>query len=135
MKQDKTYIFRSYSLSKRLLFIKKELEKYMIIDESKKTIVINKSIEYSECLVLEKFYQDYIVDVDGNVWLNSSSLKQLPKILFNNVIGSFLCFDNNLISLEYSPKIVGDDFYCYDNPGRFTKDSVKKVCIVKDEII
>ena len=129
----------------------------MIIDESKKTITINKDIRYNDCLALEKFYQGYIVNVNGNVDINGQgqNLKQLPKILFNEISGYFKCSFNQLISLEYCPKKigssfycsnnqltslkycpreVGDDFYCYDNLGEFTKEDVEEYCKVEKEI-
>jgi|ERR1035437_883454 hypothetical protein len=148
-------VFKSRKLEERLLPIKKELEKHMTIDENKKIIIVNKDISYNDCLVLEKFYQGYVIDVNGFVDLNFQNLKQLPSILFNKISGyfccsfnqlislehcpekingSFSCSHNHLISLEYCPKVVGSCFNCDKNSSRFTKEDVLKRCKVKSDI-
>src|ERR1035437_2259011 len=123
MKQDKTYIFKPRRISKRLLLVKKELEKDMTIDHIKRIIEIDrhlngidsKGVCYSDCLILEKFYQRYLINVKGRVNLDHNSLIKLPKILFNKVEGYFSCSYNKLISLRNSPSIVTGDFYCDNN--------------------
>src|ERR1035437_1048020 len=148
-------VFKPRKLDERLLPFKKELEKHMTIDHVNKTIVINKSIEYPECLVLKKFYQDYTVDVNGNISLYNKQLKQLPKVLFNKVSGYFNCSRNLLTSLEYCSKIVDRSFSCvynkldslehcqkevdgifccFGNKKSFTKEEVKEYCDVKENI-
>ena len=66
-------------------------------------------------------------DCDNN---QLTSLEGSPKV----VGGDFWCVNNQLTSLNGSPKEVGGDFCCYDNPGKFTKEDVRKVCNVKGRI-
>jgi hypothetical protein len=54
-----------------------------------------------------------LVDVDGDVDLISKGLTKIP-LKFGNVSGYFLCRDNQLTSLEGSPKEVGY-FNCSNN--------------------
>jgi hypothetical protein len=58
--------------------------------------------------------RDGLVDVDGNVGLWNIGLTKLP-LKFGRVSGYFDCENNNLTTLEGSPKEVGGDFSCYDN--------------------
>jgi len=58
--------------------------------------------------------EDGSIDVDGNVNLSNSGLREL-SLKFRNVTGSFYCHDNKLTSLEGSPVEVGGDFVCYHN--------------------
>ena len=58
--------------------------------------------------------EDGSIDVNGNVDLSSRLLKRLP-LLFNRVSGFFDCSDNELTTLEGSPKYVGSDFNCTYN--------------------
>ena len=58
---------------------------------------------------------DGLVDVDGDVNLTYKNLNKYIPLKFQNVTGSFDVDDNQLISLEGSPKIVGGDFNCNDN--------------------
>jgi hypothetical protein len=46
---------------------------------------------------------DGTIDVEGNVDLRAKKLTKLP-LKFGRVIGSFYCDNNQLISLEGSPK-------------------------------
>ena len=59
---------------------------------------------------------DGSIDVDNNVSLSGiiRILNKLP-IKFNKVTGSFYCSNNQLTSLEDSPREVGGDFYCKEN--------------------
>jgi hypothetical protein len=57
---------------------------------------------------------DGTIDVDGNVLLSYKGLSALP-LRFNNVFGNFKCDQNNLTSLEGSPKYVGGAFTCASN--------------------
>lgn len=50
------------------------------------------------------------------------------------VNGSFDCSSNQLTSLEGAPKEVGGDFYCQDNPVKFTEEQVRAVCDVKGNV-
>ena len=69
---------------------------------------------------------DNSIDVDGYVDLQAYHIKELP-LTFNKVTGTFHCSDNNLTSLEGSPKSVGGDFYCYNNSLTSLKGSPKSV--------
>ena len=55
------------------------------------------------------------IDVKGNVNLSEKKLKSLPKIRFGKIEGDFICSDNFITSLLYSPIEVTDDFYCFNN--------------------
>jgi hypothetical protein len=78
---------------------------------------------------------DLSIDVDDNVILSHSNLKDIP-LKFNHVTGYFSCdtnkltsligcpdfvdgyfscMNNNLSTLEYLPKSIGGDFYCSRN--------------------
>jgi hypothetical protein len=149
-------IFKSRRINKRLLILKKEFDKSVKveIDYVNKNITIFDCLSYSNCLILEKFYQDYSVSVKGDVYLMKKNLKQLPKILFKEVNGfycqgnyltslkncpekviqSFKCTGNLLSSLEYCPEEVGGCFTCSNNLSSFTKEDVEKYCKVKRSI-
>jgi len=58
---------------------------------------------------------DGSIDVDERVVdLRFEKLTKLP-LKFNKVNGSFYCSQNNLTSLEGSPKEVNHNFFCYNN--------------------
>jgi hypothetical protein len=57
---------------------------------------------------------DMTIDVKGRVTLNGKDLEYLP-LKFNSVSDIFDCYENELKSLEGSPKTVGGNFNCYDN--------------------
>lgn len=69
---------------------------------------------------------DLSIDVDGNVFFNKKSLIYLP-LNFNYVSGYFTCTTNILISLEGSPKEIGDGFYCNHNELTTLKGGPEKV--------
>ena len=48
--------------------------------------------------------------VHGNLYLNGSKMRRLPKI--HKVGGSFWCDVNQLTTLQGSPQVVGGSFYC-----------------------
>lgn len=56
----------------------------------------------------------FVVDVNGDVNLNSKDLIFIP-VKFNKVIGDFFCNHNQLTSLDFCPKEVGENFYCNNN--------------------
>jgi hypothetical protein len=58
--------------------------------------------------------EDGSIDVDGNVYLTSKHLNELP-LKFRNVSGHFNCSNNELTSLEGSPKEIGGVFDCCHN--------------------
>ena len=57
---------------------------------------------------------DGSIDVDGNVDLSYMKLVKIP-LKFNKITGVFVCYRNQLTSLEGCPKEVGGGFYCYGN--------------------
>ena len=38
------------------------------------------------------------------------------------------------MSLDGSPKFVGANFSCFNNPGNFTEQQVRAVCDVKENV-
>ena len=54
---------------------------------------------------------DGLVDVDGDVFIQETSMTQLP-LKFGTITGRFYCHDNRLTSLEGAPHTVGDNFSC-----------------------
>jgi hypothetical protein len=58
--------------------------------------------------------EDGSIDVDGDVNIYYKGLNKLP-LRFRNVSGYFNCSNNNLTSLEGSPKSIGSGFFCYNN--------------------
>lgn len=57
---------------------------------------------------------DNSVDVDGNVWMNSSRLDKIP-LKFRNVTGGFYCYNNRLTSFENFPISIGGSLECHSN--------------------
>ncbi len=58
--------------------------------------------------------EDGSIDVDDYVNLADRYLTELP-LKFNKITYWFSCSNNELTSLEGSPKLVGEGFYCNDN--------------------
>ena len=59
---------------------------------------------------------DLTIDVGSHVYLDNKSLKKFPSFIkFGKVSGNFICRDNDLISLEGSPTVVGGNFSCSGN--------------------
>mgnify|MGYP003402237676 CR=1 FL=1 len=78
--------------------------------ESEKTI---------DSICQEYGIKDYTINDDGSIDTNrftlyQTNLDKLP-LRFNKVSRSFLCYHNQLRSLEGCPKFVGWDFYCNNN--------------------
>jgi hypothetical protein len=69
---------------------------------------------------------DGTVDVDDNVYLHEKNLKELP-LKFGKVTGNFDCGNNQLITLEGAPKVVGDNFDCSRNQLTTLEGSPKLV--------
>jgi hypothetical protein len=57
---------------------------------------------------------DGLVDVDGDVDLSQYRLTKIP-INFGRVRGYFYCYNNELTTLEGSPREVVGDFHCNNN--------------------
>ena len=67
------------------------------------------------------------VNVDGDVELGSENLTSFEGTKFGFVSGVFSCNNNNLTSLEGSPKEVGRSFFCDNNNLTSLKGSPEKV--------
>lgn len=70
--------------------------------------------------------KDGSIDVDGDVNLGKKNLVKIP-LNFKNVIGNFMCDNNNLLSLKGSPVSVGGQFSCSFNLLKSLKYSPKEV--------
>ena len=71
--------------------------------------------------ICEEYYiQNYTINpdgsisVDGDVRLSGRSLKRIP-LVFKEVSGDFVCYNNQLTSLRGCPEKVGGSFLCYRN--------------------
>jgi hypothetical protein len=74
---------------------------------------------------------DYTIDVEGCVDLHGKNLDKLPSYIKFGIVGiSFYCSNNQLVSLDGSPREVGISFYCYNNKKQFTEKDVTKFCNV-----
>ncbi len=69
---------------------------------------------------------DLSVDTNGSVNLSFGDLAGIP-IKFNEVNGDFYCHDNQLTSLNGSPKEVKGDFWCFNNHLTSLSGSPKEV--------
>ena len=70
--------------------------------------------------------EDGTVDVNGDVYLNSKGLKEIP-LKFGYVSGDFFCDYNGLISLEGAPSEVGGYFSCCYNQLASLEGAPRKV--------
>jgi len=85
---------------------------------------------FPEFIQFRKVYGGF--DISDNKF---TSLKGCPTHVYetDNLKGSFKCFNNNLSSLEGSPKRVDGVYICYGNPGKFQRKDVNAVCRVKSK--
>ncbi len=150
-------IFKPLKIDERLDGKRKELvdKGIIVINESTKTLTFKDNMRYIEYMILFTFYKNYIIDVEGDVWLNNNNLSSID-IQFNNVFGHFVCYENKLTSLhncpktvkrwfncrsnkltslEGCPKIVGGGFNCGGNSKQFTKEEILNVCKVEYGIV
>lgn len=106
----------------KLLKNKKEIIAWLNQHKVEKYTLI-KDIEYG-----------FLVDVDGDVFLNGTNLLSIP-INFNIVSKGFYCSNNQLTSLEGCPKEVGLSFDCSFNNLRslhFSPKSIGKIFYCHD---
>ena len=68
-----------------------------------------------------------LVDVEGNFYCNRQGLEDFLGIRFGKVSGGFYCYNNQLRTLEGSPREVGEDFYCWANQLRTLEGSPREV--------
>jgi hypothetical protein len=73
-----------------------------------------------------KINKDLSINVDHSVDLTQMGLIELP-LKFNEVWGHFDCSNNNLTTLEGSPKFVNGHFYCINNKITSLKGSPVKI--------
>jgi hypothetical protein len=68
-----------------------------------------------------------LVDVQGGFYCQGQGLEDFLGIRFGRVSEIFSCRDNQLKTLEGSPREVGESFYCYGNQLRTLEGSPRKV--------
>jgi hypothetical protein len=68
-----------------------------------------------------------LVDVKGSFWCHSQGLEDFLGIRFGKVSGNFLCYENQLRTLDGAPSEVGGNFGCLDNQLRTLEGSPRKV--------
>ncbi len=149
-------IFKPLRVNERLESKRKELvdKGIIVVNDSTKTLTFKGDLEHTEYLVLCTFYKDYIINVNGHVFLDNCNLSSID-IKFKKIEGSFDVSSNNLTSLKNCPESIGINFYCNDNEltslegcpktvgmylvctsnsKQFTEEEVEKVCDVKGQI-
>jgi len=57
-----------------------------------------------------------LIDIRGSFICDDKNPNDFKGIRFGKITKSFSCDDNNLKTLNGSPREVGGSFYCYDNP-------------------
>ena len=68
-----------------------------------------------------------LVDVEGRFWCPNQGLEDFLGIRFGKVSEYFWCYDNQLRTLEGSPRKVRESFYCYGNQLKTLKGSPREV--------
>ena len=68
-----------------------------------------------------------LVDVRGSFCCDSQGLEDFLGIRFGKVSGNFDCSNNQLRTLEGSPREVGEGFYCWANQLRTLEGSPREV--------
>jgi hypothetical protein len=68
-----------------------------------------------------------LVDVEGGFYCGGEGLEDFLGIRFGKVSEYFVCSDNQLRTLEGSPREVGGGFYCDGNQLRTLEGSPRKV--------
>jgi hypothetical protein len=68
-----------------------------------------------------------LVDIKGSFWCHSQGLEDFLGIRFGKVSGNFWCYDNQLRTLEGSPREVGENFSCFVNQLRTLEGSPRVV--------
>ena len=57
-----------------------------------------------------------LIDVRGSFYCEDKNLDDFKGLRFGKVSGNFFCYNNNLKTLNGSPREVGGDFWCWGNP-------------------
>jgi hypothetical protein len=68
-----------------------------------------------------------LVDVRGSFGFYREGLEDFLGIRFGRVSGYFWCYDNQLRTLEGSPREVGGNFHCYGNQLKTLEGSPREV--------
>ena len=68
-----------------------------------------------------------LVDIEGTFWCEGEEVEDFLGIRFGKVSVSFSCYDNQLKTLEGSPRKVGEDFGCSENQLRTLEGSPRLV--------
>jgi hypothetical protein len=68
-----------------------------------------------------------LVDVEGSFYCFDRGLEDFLGIRFGKVSVGFWCYDNQLRTLEGSPRKVRESFYCYGNQLKTLKGSPREV--------
>ena len=68
-----------------------------------------------------------LVDIKGGFFCVGERIEDFLGIRFGKVSGYFWCFDNQLRTLEGSPREVGEGFYCYGNQLRTLEGAPREV--------
>ena len=67
------------------------------------------------------------VDVEGDFNCNMREISDFKGVRFGKVVGGFYCGNNQLTSLEGSPREVGGSFYCWNSQLTTLEGSPQKV--------
>ena len=114
-------IFKPRRLKERLLILKEEFDSRIEeIDDDEKSLQYKGMIREKELTVLSTFYKNYIINVDGSVYILDLKLKRIP-VKFNKVTKTFNCSYNKLISFKNCPNYIGEDFVCNEEFGNRIK--------------
>jgi len=118
-------------IDERIQKLKEKIDKYIIIkDDNELTFIHNEDyFGIAQLKVFEKYYKNYIINVENFVNLDGCNLKEIP-VQFGYITGRFDCDNNQLTSLKNCPKFVGGDFYCQNNIRQFTEGEVRDLCKV-----
>ncbi len=106
---------------KRVLMTERQYRDFKRFLQEKEAIVVDR--------IDKDNYKEYIgktVKVIGDVDLFDLGLTKIP-INFTEVGGIFVCFHNQLTSLEGAPKIVGKNFNCSHNQLTSLEGAPKEV--------
>ena len=143
-------VFKPRRIEERLLNLKKEFDQRIVFDGSKK-LLYKGNVKERQLYFLEKFYKNYIINVNGDVKIYNMNLKEIP-IQFGTIDGSFDCSYNQLTNLKGCPKRVYYNFDCTENnltsldgcpkevdsfecPKNFTKEDILEYCKVDNDQI
>ena len=91
-----------------------------LTDEQRKFLVKNTPVTWS-------LNSEGLVDVQGDFDCYGQGLEDFLGIRFGRVSGYFRCYDNQLRTLEGSPREVGRNFYCFGNQLRTLEGSPREV--------